>query len=339
MPDNAIWAVTGPEHDARMARELAWIATGGQTGIVGPESCEVLAQPTPNGTVRIMPGGFSIAATSQSAAIGYTSAPWQSYMRALYSPLTVEISPQGSSGTRHDVVGIVVDDPEFEGTSPDPESHNYWRAHVVQNAGASATRPEHFASLGRPFIPLARVSIPSSTATINNDMITDLRFMAVSRSQTVDMPEIVNDQDASIVIGPSQSSYMAVHETAGFTIPQWATNAKVSLNIGPVHTVNGAANGWFRFRFLGGGGWTSAATRWIQPSTVGVEGAAPRFYLHSSGDVNLAVGSGGQDRSVELQVRRSEPARDGNFIIPGRDLSICRLQMRITFTEEARRTT
>ena len=69
---------------------------------------------------------------------------------------------------------------------------------------------------------------------------------------------------------------------------------------------------------------------------MGVEGAAPRFYMDASGDVAFAASSGGQTRSIEVQVRRSEPNRDGRLIIPGSDLSICRMQLRVTFTEEAR---
>lgn len=334
MPDNAIWAVTGPEHDARMARELAWIATGGQTGIVGPESLEVVAQPTPNNTVRIMPGGFSIAATSQSAAIGYTSAPWQSYMRAIYEPLTVEIGSTGSSGGRTDVVGIVVDDPEFEGTSPDVDAHQYWRPHVVRNAGNNATRPEHFASLGRPFLPLAQVRIPASTATITNSMIHDIRFLAVSRSETRDLPAIINNRAESIIIPSTQSAWQTIHTVDPIPVPQWATNAKIALNIGPVHTVDGAAHGEFRFAMTR---WTAVPTRWVQMSTVGIQGAAPRFYLHSSGNVGLARSTAGGTISMDLQIRRTEGStRTGRFIVPGSDVNICRLELRVTFEEAPR---
>lgn len=224
MPDNAVWAANGPETDARMARELAWVASGGQTGIVGPWSCRVLAQSVPNGTVRIMPGGFTVAATSQFAAIGYSSAPWQSYMRSVYEPITVSIDPTGSSGARTDVVGIVIDDPEFEGTSPDPDSHQYWRPHVVRNAGNNATRPEHFASLGRPFLPLAQVRIPANTGTITNAMITDIRFLAVARTTTVarwGIQEVQRTIDAS-------NEYRDLFTITGIQVPQWATYCHIS---------------------------------------------------------------------------------------------------------------
>lgn len=242
MPGNAIWAVTGPEHDASMARELAWIATGGQTGVVGPWSCEVRAQPTPGNTVRIMPGGFAIAATSQSAAIGYTSAPWQSYMRSIREPVTVDIDATGSSGGRTDVVGFVVDDPEFEGTSPDPDTHQYWRPHVVRNAGNGSTRPEHFASLSRPFIPLAQVRIPSSTATITSAMIYDLRQMAIRRTESRTFV-LEPTSSSGRRIGPGQTTFTDLESITISDIPSWATRVVVDGELTSLIVRDGSGSG------------------------------------------------------------------------------------------------
>ena len=339
MPDNAIWAVTGPEHDARMARELAWIATGGQTGIVGPDSCEVRAQNTPNNTVRIMPGGVSITATSERGNIGYTSAPWQAYMRSIYEPLTVEIDSTGSSGGRTDVVGIVVDDPEFEGTSPDPDEHQYWRPHVVRNAGQNATRPEHFASLGRPFLPLAQVRIPSSTATITNSMITDLRFLAVSRSESHDLLDVANAGSSShIVIPSSQSNWQYIHTIENVPVPRWATLAKVHVMLGPVYTRGGAANGEFRLRNegLGSGFWHTQPSAFVEPDHTEQTGGSPRFYLHTAGNFSIARSNQGGTATLGLQVRRTG-SRPGEFVIPSPDHFICRVVGRVTFEESARR--
>lgn len=335
MPDNAIWAVTGPEHDARMARELAWIATGGQTGIVGPESLEVVAQNTPNNTVRIMPGGFSIAATSQSANIGYTSAPWQSYMRAVYQPITVEIDATGSSGGRTDVVGIVVDDPEFEGTSPDPDAHQYWRPHVVRNAGNNATRPEHFASLGRPFLPLAQVRIPSSTATITNSMITDIRFLAVSRSHTVPFAVDANPDGDHIEIGPSQSTWLSFGETTGVQVPQWATQATVSATVTQVIPLSGSSMGRFRFRIEG------ANTPFSTVQTTFLENANQwnRFDLHAAGVIPLHPSTQGTTISIMAQIIRDNASTHGGTIrIPSYTSSIARVFGNVVFEEGPRST-
>lgn len=335
MPDNAIWAVTGPEHDARMARELAWIATGGQTGIVGPDSLEVRAQSTPNNTVRIMPGGMSIAATSQFAAIGYTSAPWQSYMRAIYQSLTVEIDQTGSSGGRTDVVGIVVDDPEFEGTSPDPDAHQYWRPHVVRNAGNNATRPEHFASLGRPFLPLAQVRIPSSTATITNSMIYDLRFLAVSRSHTQELIQQVST-GSNQLIGPDQTSWLTLVSFEGLQVPQWATQAQIQFQLGPIHATSDAANGQFRVRTVGQNqSVTSETTLFAGPHT----SPPTRFYLHTAGVLRVNPSTAGSSAQLELQIRRTNTTnRPGNINIMAQDDQVCMAVGTLTYVEAPRRT-
>lgn len=334
MADNAIWAVTGPEHDARMARELAWIATGGQTGIVGPESLEVVAQSTPNNTVRIMPGGFSISATSERANIGYTSAPWQSYMRAVYQPMDVEIDTTGSSGGRTDVVGVVVDDPEFEGTSPDVDAHQYWRAHVVKNAGNNATRPEHFASLGRPFLPLAQVRIPSSTATITDSMVHDIRFLAVSRSHTRELIQQASG-DLTITIPASQTSWYTVTTFSGVQVPQWATQCEVSFTLGPVYGLDDGVNGQFRVRTSGQEGSVST------PSSLFVETSvspSERFYMHAAGTINIGRPTMGGESSFELQVRRTNTSvRTGRLIIPSNDSQICMATGRVTYEESRRR--
>ena len=334
MPDNAVWAVTGPEHDARMARELAWIATGGQTGIVGPESLEVRAQNTPNNTVRIMPGGFSIAATSQQANIGYTSAPWQSYMRAIYSPLTVEIDATGSSGGRTDVVGIVIDDPEFEGTSPDVDAHQYWRPHVARNVGNNATRPEHFASLGRPFIPLAQVHVPANTATITDSMITDIRFMAVSRTHTRELIQDVSDTE-HFSIPASQTSWLTVATFSGIQQPQWATTLRLAMQLGPVYALDDSVNGQFRVRTSNdqGGVASTAASLFVETSFSPSE----RFYMHCAGNIGLGSGAAGGHGTFELQIRRTNTSsRTGRLMIPSNDTQICRAVGRVTYEEVPR---
>lgn len=321
MADNAIWAVTGPEHDARMARELAWIATGGQTGIVGPESLEVLAQNTPNGTVRIMPGGMSISATSERANIGYTSAPWQSYMRAVYQPIDVEIDATGSSGGRTDVVGIVVDDPEFEGTSPDPDTHQYWRPHVVKNAGNNATRPEHFASLGRPFLPLAQVRIPSSTATITDSMVHDIRFLAVSRTYPVPM----NAMQSNTVEVSSTNTWADIYTMSNIQVPQWATHAQFSGSVSGMQVVgSGTCTGQLRGAFNPGSGRAWDTYFREQGASHGT-----RLHLPVQGSVRLRAGEPGSMASFDFTLRRTF----GDTVLRVAENDV-RYDLTITFTEE-----
>ena len=248
MNDSAVWAANGEfEMSAERARELAWIATGGQTGVIGPGSLQVRAQETPGDSVRIFPGGFSIQATPEGS-IGYSSAPWQSYMRALCQTLTVPIRATGSSGGRIDVVGLVIDDPQYEGTSDsvDWDAHQFFRPHVVENVSVEDTLPHHFSSLRRPFLPLARVTIPASTATIADSMIRDLRYLAVRREWTV--PPILTTLSSTWSHSDSNGVSQELDQMGRIDIPPWATNVKIDGEIVGAESRNGWSRGDARLR-------------------------------------------------------------------------------------------
>lgn len=231
-----VWAINGPvETDARQARELAWIASGGETGIVGPDSLEVKAQATPDGTVMIMPGGFVAQATPNRIDSGYTSAPWQSYLRSIYQSTNVSIAPTDSTGSRSDFVGIEVVDPQFEGTDTsawtdsDWGSHAFWRTRVIQNVSSDGVMVDGFIGMSRPFVPLARVDIPASTGTITDDMITDLRFLAVERSKN---DTILQRPPGDVSINEGDSQNLGVLRTV--TVPTWATHVQIDGEINGV---------------------------------------------------------------------------------------------------------
>lgn len=338
MTDNSIWSANGAPVPAHLAREQLWLASGGQTGVIGPESCEVVAQENPDGTVRILPGGFSIAATSPRAAIGYTSAPWQSYGRSLYDPVTVEISPTSSAGGRTDVVGIVIHDPDFEGLELEGEelaAHQFWRPHVVQNAGNNATRPEHFASLRRPFLPLAQIRIPASTGTITDAMIHDIRFLAVARTHA---EELIQDlsETSHRSIPASQTAWTTVASFEGIQQPQWATIVKVAMMLGPVYALDDSVNGQFRVRTTGPSGNPVSTAPSLFVETL--QGASERFYMHAAGVINLGATAAGGLGNFELQIRRTNTsARTGRLIIPSNDTQVCRAVGRLTYEETPRR--
>lgn len=231
IPENesAVWASDGPfKMSSERPRELAWITSGGQTGIVGPSSLEVKAQLTPDGTVRILPGSFSAVATPDGVA-GYPTAPWQSYGRGIPSTTTVAITPTDSSGSRVDVVGIEVVDPVYEGTTDtvDWETHQFWRPRVIENASTTAVLSRDF-GLARPFVPLARITIPASTSTIYDEDIDDLRFLAVE--QTFHRPVLLTAPERKQIYADGSHTNLGQFTTG--VIPQWATHMVVDAEIG-----------------------------------------------------------------------------------------------------------
>lgn len=320
--ESVVWAVNGASHDAQLAREQTWINTGGQTGIVGPASLEVRAQPTPGGSVRVMPGGFAIAATP-GGSVGYTNAPWQSYGKAVYQTTTVAIAPTGSSGSRTDVVGIIINDPQYEGTSGsvDYETHQFWSFHVIQNANAFSNRAEQF-GLSRPFLPLAQVTIPANTATITNAMITDLRFLAVERSAQDSVVQRPSEDRTLNVFSTPQ--YVSLDQINSIVIPQWATHVKLDGEIvGAAATGSGDVNGITRFAFSPGSG-----NKYTGSVPFNESNSWSRFSLPAFGTIALDDNDRGRRAFIRFQVQRTSGA-GGLSITSG--LSAYRL--RVSFVE------
>jgi len=300
--ENVVWAVSGADHDPQLAREQTWINTGGQTGIVGPSSLEVRAQSTPGASVRVMPGGFAIAATP-GGSVGYTSAPWQSYGKALYQTNTVPIRATGSSGSRTDVVGIVINDPQYEGTADSMsdqqlEDHQFWSFHVIENASSSANRAEQF-GLSRPFLPLARVVVPANTQTITNAMITDLRFLAVERSaQDSVVQRPASSQTLNVFSTPQ---WVSLDQINSIIIPQWATHVKLDGEIvGAAATGSGNVNGETRFSFSPGTG-----NKYTNSVPFNESDAWSRFSLPAFGTIKLDNNDRGRRAFIRFQVRRT----------------------------------
>lgn len=339
---DSVWSAEGAPISASMAREVAYGLTGGQTGVTHPDACEVVAQDQPDGTVRIMPGSVSAAATSRKAAIAYTSAPWQSYMKSIYEPMDVEIQSTGSSGGRTDVVGIMFEDPKLEGESGEvPEDHKFWYPYVVQNAGNNAVRPDHFSSLGRPFVPLAQVRMPESTIAVEREFIRDIRFMVKPNSETIELIGQVNEwQSSDWEIEATETDWIDIYSFEDVQVPQWATRCQVSMMLGPIYAMGGPANGQFRVRTYGQGGAPidTSHTIFVEPDPTEPGQGSQRTYLHVAGDISLHSSTSGGASQFILQLRRTLPeTRPGRIRIPANNTDVCMAVGRATYIEAPRR--
>lgn len=247
------WAVNGPNvpHSATLARQANFAALGGQTGIVGPYSLEVVAGEAPGPYVEVMPGSGTITyAHGSRQTVGYASAKDQLVPVRNDSKHRVDIAPTTSAGGRVDLVCVVINDPEFEGTAGDltPEQwadHEFVRFHVIQGVGNSVRFPFEFRRLGRPVLPLARVHIPASTAAITDDMIRDVRFMAQAQK---DWEGQWRQQAQTVTI--DTSSYREVVRFGGILMPQWATHCRVSGTASSM-IVQGTGTGTFTGQLRG----------------------------------------------------------------------------------------
>lgn len=214
------WAVTGAQSSARIARLQLQSGTASGNGVVNSDHLQVLPLDVPGTSVRITSGGATILGREQTFQ--------GSYFAFNVGDAELAISPTGSGGGRSDLVVLQVEDPNIDGT---PWGHDvttdpvyYFR--VIEGVSSSAdTAPSD-----RTAVALARIDIPSSTATITADMITDVRVIANPRTSKVMLM-----QEAAELPGggwDEAGDYTADFERWpqnqwSIRIPEWATQAQV----------------------------------------------------------------------------------------------------------------
>ncbi|WP_417373018.1 hypothetical protein [Glutamicibacter protophormiae] len=220
--DPVPWIVGGgAEHSPEVVRQSLFDSTGGAEGISSVGALKVSAQSTPNGTVRVAPGGAILNNR-------YAGGSGQSYSARNASQTSVSITATGSAGGRTDALILRVLDPQYEGQPPaDPNAFQYTRL-VAVPAPAGITRIEQL-NLTYPAILLARITIPSNTGTITNAMITDLREVAVPRAIDVwrPRPNVVADKETLKAAGVDGEYFPNAGGEQIVTIPKWATRVQV----------------------------------------------------------------------------------------------------------------
>lgn len=229
------FAVTNGEHTAQQFRMMIRDLAQTNQGVTAGSHLKVSALATPGGKVQIGDGSATIS--------GKVSPVQGSYNAYNIGTDTVDIAPTGST-TRSDMVILRVQDPEYEG-SRNPSNCAFFQ--VVSNVSSSATT----APSGYSAIPLARIDIPASTATITNSMIKDIRQVANPRRDRVLYPYYAKDPLVEIS-GTSETWRTFPNLTmASITVPSWAATAKVVFGAGGVKC--SAGNVWGNIRFQLGG--------------------------------------------------------------------------------------
>lgn len=169
------WAISGAESSARIARLQLQSATSSGNGVLTSDALEVTELDVPGGAVDVAAGGF--------VAFGQEAIFQGSYFGFNVGSAEVSINPTDSSGSRSDLVILRVEDPNIDGTSwsHDPATDQLYHFRVIEDVGSTATElPANTTG-----VVLARIDIPSSTATITQDLITDLRELAQPRRQRI----------------------------------------------------------------------------------------------------------------------------------------------------------
>ncbi|MFI8792571.1 hypothetical protein [Streptomyces sp. NPDC055105] len=225
-------AVTGGEHTAQQFRMMIRDLAQNNQGITSGDHLKVSALSTPGAGVQIGDGSATIT--------GKVSSVQGSYNVYNIGSDTKSIAATGGTG-RSDMLILRVMDQDYEG-SRDPSDSAFFD--IVSNVSSSATTVPS----GYSAIPLARIDIPASTATITNAMIKDLRQVTNPRKDRTLYPYYPADPLVEIS-GTSETWLTFPNLTmANIPIPTWAATAKIVFTVSSLRLATG--NVWGNFRFM-----------------------------------------------------------------------------------------
>ncbi|MFI2620398.1 hypothetical protein [Streptomyces sp. NPDC018584] len=285
-------ATTGGEHTAQQFRMMIKDLARDNQGVTTGLDLKVSALSTPGAGVQISDG---------SAIIAGKVSPIQGYYSAYnIGSDTVAIAATGGS-PRSDMLVMRVEDPDYEGTrNPETDPIVFWE--VIPNVSSTATTVPS----GYSAIPLARIDIPASTATITNAMIKDLRKVANPRRERILTPYYATDPLVEIS-GTSETWKNHPNLTmTSVTIPPWAATAKVIFSVSNLRLADGNVWGGFRFQ-LG----TEEAAQWV--SIDDNQGTpARRIYVEMIETIDLTTTAGAAMRGTTQAFRSRMRTRSSN---------------------------
>ncbi|MFG2677058.1 hypothetical protein [Streptomyces sp. NPDC048445] len=226
-------ATTGASHTAQQFRMMIKDLSRDNQGVTTGLDLKVTALATPGAGVQISDG---------SGVIAGKVSPVQGYYSAYnIGSDTVNIASTGGT-PRSDMLVLRVEDPQYEGTrNPATDPIVFWE--VVPNVSSTATTVPS----GYSAIPLARIDIPASTATITNAMIKDLRKVANPRRDRILTPYYVAGALTEISGTTSTWRTFPNFTLATLAIPSWAATAKVVFSVYGLRLTTGNVFGAFRF--------------------------------------------------------------------------------------------
>lgn len=210
------YVVDGGRVPAQMLRMTLWASTSGANGVCLPGDLRVQALAVPGGAVNVLPGG---AILSNSGRFPGTSGT-QSFAAVNATTEQLTIPATGSGSGRTDYVILRIDDWHFDGSAQpaDPKTALY----------CSFRRVSSLAGLAYPYVALAKITIPASTGTITQAMITDLREVALPRRESVarfrtqtgaDDPQRLTSTTRQL--WPAEGGWQLVD------VPGWATRVQI----------------------------------------------------------------------------------------------------------------
>lgn len=203
------WATgNGAENSVELARAVAQVGSSGATGIVEPADFKVVQTPTPGAAVRVRKGTGVVLST-------YPGVFGQSYVVQEQSYTDVPVAATGSSSGVTKYVYVVIQDHQYAGPAPESVEGGPYNFYEV-----SATLPQF-----QPYLLLAKIVQPASTATITNGMIEDVREVANPKQITVPRARPLNSIDTETLSRstPEGEWFPNAGAHQNIFIPDWAT--------------------------------------------------------------------------------------------------------------------
>lgn len=280
--DGVPWAIGGDaEHGPSVLRQLAYLATNGNEGVVAAGDLKVTALPVAGAGVQVAAGGASILnrVSSQEA---YT------VRNPNADTTSVKIAATGSSGGRSYLVICRVDNPYVDGNAQAPADAAkgpYNRFDVIAGVPAGTTRLQDIAQYaGVSAITLARVDLPASTGTVTSAMITDLRVLANPHETT-----IVSANLGTVTGTMNSTAYQAFPPyQPTVDVPSWATHARIDVTISQLSAA-GNSNGFVNLSARDTTGNTVIGSSDTMAYNVDTDGSSVRFVHLATIYVNISA--------------------------------------------------
>lgn len=278
------WAVTGGTNSAAEARLMLQASTRASQGVVETGDLKVTETSTPSSSVTVAAGACIV----KGVEVNFQG----SYSGVNAGTDTLAVPASGASATHHLIIARA-EDPTFSGspwTTDLGSGAPVVRAVLVPNVAAGTTS----VPAGTSGIPLARIDMPASTATVTDDMIVDLRSLADPRRERLLLTEAPASMSAAIGANITWS-YFSTAAGWNIVVPSWAATMKVKIDVAPLRYDLGF--------FFGQLGASFGASVNIQPSVLDDnQGSGIRRVGAAIGDT-VAVPSAYRGTSQLLRVR------------------------------------
>ncbi|MFE7118675.1 hypothetical protein ACFU99_24980 [Streptomyces sp. NPDC057654] len=299
--------VDGGRHTARAMRLMIRDLARGRPGVAEAGDLKVRPLETPGSAVRV--GGGS--------ALIHGARPWQgAYTQSNIGDSTVSVPATGPF-SRTDLLILRVEDPEFEGER-DPGCEDIGYFHLVQDVARDATDVPS----GMTGIPLARLTLPRSTATVTADMITDLRQVATPRTERTLR---IAHPDETKKLPEKHDRWIAWPEEAAWdvAVPDWATHVTLVLTVSGLRVEAGSIYAQMRTRF---------GERTAKPTVVDDDGTTTRrTTVVLADDLAVPAEYRGTRQHLAVQIDQIDKYGDGDLSVAKGTTVVAELE----FTEGA----